>query len=502
MPNSPPSTAYLSPATASRGLQVPSCRPRPAWRATLLAVACLPLAVSCGEPETSQEAQAEGTSAVRVADMTSRTFNDSCLTSGCHGELGDRRWLHGPAATGNCAACHEQEGPAAEHRYAPVAREASLCFSCHTERDPGEHGHEPYVEERCLDCHDPHGGASKNFLVTSTPAELCARCHEPAQAAHGHAPVEQGDCLACHLPHSSSHEHLLALEQSELCLGCHREYSGLLPENMGGEGLSLANAHQVLVDDGCLACHQVHGGSEPALLDRPSRELCESCHSDVIKDLPGAKTVHGAFRGADSCVQCHSPHASTFDHLLRELPGALCFECHDQEIAPGTQTEIGDIAGQIHAAEHVHLPVAEGDCTVCHLAHFSPQRSLLRLDYPDRVYGDIAEESYDLCFQCHDRALASEENYTHTGFRDGDRNLHFVHVNREKGRACDICHRPHGSGSPSLIRESFSFGPGEWPLPIDFIPTATGGSCAGACHEVKSYDNSIETTPAPIESKD
>ena len=37
-----------------------------------------------------------------------------------------------------------------------------------------------------------------------------------------------------------------------------------------------------------------------------------------------------------------------------------------------------------------------------------------------------------------------------TGFRDGDVNLHYLHVNREeKGRTCRTCHEMHGSDLPN-----------------------------------------------------
>lgn len=425
------------------------------------------------------------------ADMSLREFHDGCLASGCHEGLGAQRWLHGPVASGNCATCHEAQGAEADHLFQITIEGAGLCFSCHESRDPGAYEHEPHAEGLCLDCHDPHGGTDKSFIHTQTAAELCAQCHEDRDSSFGHTPVVQGDCMACHLPHSSRHEHLLSLDESELCIGCHRKFSGLLPENMGRGGLSLANAHQVLVDDGCLACHRAHGASHAALLERPSRDLCESCHEEVVSDLPGAKTVHGAFLGEDSCVQCHSPHASTFDSLLRDSPATLCFQCHDQEIVLPSGGQVVDIVGQISGSAHVHQPVVEGECTVCHLAHFSYQRSLLRLEYPDHIYADFDEEGYGLCFQCHDQYLAEEERYVHTGFREGDTNLHFVHVHRDKGRACDICHRPHGSGYPQLLRSSYAFGPGRWEMQIGYEQTERGGTCTSACHERESYDRSI-----------
>ncbi len=464
----------------------------PTKHRAVLASLLLMLVSGCHE-EGQLDAQAtveEPPVQAALADMSLKIYDEGCLATGCHEQLGGQRWVHGPVATNDCAACHEPQGAPADHNFSAVTEGAELCYSCHEPPGLGEYTHDPYAEGRCLDCHDPHGGADKSYITTQSASELCGKCHEPRGTNFLHTPVAQGDCLACHRPHASSNAHLLALDERELCLSCHREYSGLLPENIGGEGLSLANAHQVLVDEGCLICHRAHGSSHAALLDEPSTALCASCHGDILKALPGAKTVHGAFDMEDSCIQCHSPHASTFDHLLRSSPGKLCFQCHDREIALPMGGRIVNVEGQLDAAEHIHLPVAQGECTACHLAHFSSERSLLRLEYPDHIYADFDDEAYGLCFQCHDRALAEQERYTDTGFRDGMRNLHYVHVHREKGRACDICHRPHGSGYPNLLRKSFPFGPGKWDMPIDYVQSEHGGTCTSACHEVQSYDNS------------
>jgi len=63
-------------------------------------------------------------------------------------------------------------------------------------------------------------------------------------------------------------------------------------------------------------------------------------------------------------------------------------------------------------------------------------------------------KKYDLCFQCHEKELVlSEKTASLTNFRDGDENLHFIHVNREsKGRSCKSCHNVHGSTNVRLLK--------------------------------------------------
>ena len=84
-----------------------------------------------------------------------------------------------------------------------------------------------------------------------------------------------------------------------------------------------------------------------------------------------------------------------------------------------------------------------------------------------------------------------------TDFRNGDRNLHHVHVNRErKGRTCRACHETHASSRDKHIRDSVPFGEGGWELPIGFERRANGGSCAPGCHTPYAYDR---VDPVPYE---
>ena len=82
------------------------------------------------------------------------------------------------------------------------------------------------------------------------------------------------------------------------------------------------------------------------------------------------------------------------------------------------------------------------------------------------------------------------------GFRDGDLNLHWVHVNREKGRTCRACHEVHASSNPFHIRDSVPFGRDKWELPINYEINDTGGSCAPGCHSAQIYSRESGRTSA------
>jgi hypothetical protein len=81
----------------------------------------------------------------------------------------------------------------------------------------------------------------------------------------------------------------------------------------------------------------------------------------------------------------------------------------------------------------------------------------------------------------------TEKTATLTSFRNGDRNLHYLHVNRkDKGRTCSTCHEMHGSNLPGQMAESVPFG--QWTLPINYVKQSNGGSCGPGCHVHQSYD--------------
>ncbi|KKK92157.1 hypothetical protein LCGC14_2705730, partial [marine sediment metagenome] len=113
---------------------------------------------------------------------------------------------------------------------------------------------------------------------------------------------------------------------------------------------------------------------------------------------------------------------------------------------------------------------------------------LLKEEYPPQFYAPFAEENYELCFTCHQKTLVlSKKTSNLTDFRNGNRNLHFLHVNKERrGRTCRSCHQTHASNLPKHIRASVPYG--RWDLPIQFEKTETGGSCRPGCHAAKPYD--------------
>jgi predicted CXXCH cytochrome family protein len=244
----------------------------------------------------------------------------------------------------------------------------------------------------------------------------------------------------------------------------------------------------------CTACHQSHGGDFPALLREESPKLCLSCHEPIAKEIATAKTVHGADPSGENCSKCHVPHSSNVDHLLTKPRKELCVDCHKQTLS-SSGGEITILEAELEGAKSIHAPVREGECNQCHRPHSSTHDALLIADRPSAFYVQYSEAEYEFCFQCHDRRLVSEEKTNRTQFRNGDQNLHFLHVTRRRGRACHVCHATHGSENPKLMKSGTPFGPSGWILPIGFDESEEGGTCGPGCHREVSYDN--RTPPPP-----
>ena len=91
--------------------------------------------------------------------------------------------------------------------------------------------------------------------------------------------------------------------------------------------------------------------------------------------------------------------------------------------------------------------------------------------------------------------LSDRETATLTNFRDGSRNLHYLHVNKaERGRTCRACHEVHASKQKHQMRDGVPYGSKGLILKINYTKAPFGGTCAKTCHDTKSYTNRI-TSP-------
>jgi predicted CXXCH cytochrome family protein len=270
--------------------------------------------------------------------------------------------------------------------------------------------------------------------------------------------------------------------RNEDCISCH---SDLIKNTV---------VHPQL-ESTCDICHASTGEVHPKSnvkgfsLTEKLPVLCFNCHSDFQEHFDSYPSVHGAVKDSASCINCHNPHSSPLKKLLINESNDLCLRCHDKTIAKDS-VRISNIKQVLSRAKSVHPPVENGGCVTCHNPHFSEKRALLTGNFPSGQYVKATLENFELCFMCHDSDLLEKQiTEAGTNFRNGTQNLHFVHVNGDKGRNCTMCHGVHGAVNDRLIVDKLRFG--SWEMKISFKTTENGGSCLTACHSERKYDRTI-----------
>lgn len=413
----------------------------------------------------------------------------SACVSECHQDIIEHKVMHGVSLT-RCDACHVQGNPK-QHRFYLVVPKEQLCLRCHAVPHEGT-THAPVRQGRCLECHDPHGSDRPRFLKADPRRELCVACHTQdfSQTRFVHGPVAVGACIVCHTPHSSPERGLLVQDPRTLCLVCHSEIQHAARRD--------GHTHGALAQ-GCTACHDPHASQLQYQLKGESPQLCLQCHRDHFDQIThNAVAVHGAIAERGGCTDCHNPHSSRFASLQRGEEPGLCLDCHDEELTDASGRKITNMAALLAENPDHHGPIREGNCSACHEPHAAPHFRLLKEEYPADFYAPFSLDSFKLCFRCHISDLVLTESGSGlTEFRDGDRNLHFLHVNREKGRTCRSCHEVHASRHPAHIRDAVPFGSGNWMLPINFLKLPDGGSCMPGCHEQRTYSRTARAPAIP-----
>jgi predicted CXXCH cytochrome family protein len=280
-----------------------------------------------------------------------------------------------------------------------------------------------------------------------------------------HGPVAAGDCNICHNPHSADYPGLVELEGSDLCFLCHLDRQAQF---------ELKYKHQPAAE-ACNKCHNPHSTDFTFMLLAEGENLCLECHKEMGKHLEDSQIRHSAL-DKKQCTVCHTAHASDYPRQLKSSAKEICYTCHKE------------MGIRLKKATFIHGPVKQDDCYACHDPHGSDFTKILKKAFPAEFYMPYATENYAICFDCHNRDISLDRfTTTLTGFRNGDTNMHFLHVNREKGRSCKACHEMHAGDQTKHIRREVPFGK-MWNLPVNFTQTKNGGSCVVGCHKPKEYD--------------
>ncbi|MHC4538160.1 MAG: cytochrome c3 family protein [Planctomycetota bacterium] len=423
-----------------------------------------------------------------------QTEQDTCITEECHLEHTSKPIIHDPVSEGSCEACHET-ADIKEHTYKLTDEEPGICVQCHDELSK-EYVHSALDDGQCSQCHEIHTSKNESRLLAGTVGDMCAECHEVAvDATHVHGPTSVGECTLCHDAHESDHENRLIMGLDQLCVFCHV----ITKEELKG----IEFVHEPTRDN-CVGCHDPHEADNWKMLKAEAPDLCFSCHEEIQTMAQASKHQHNAVLEPGGCLKCHTPHASSVRPLLTGVPTTLCLTCHEEPQGVTINEVLPAFIDQIRGKKYLHGPIKEGDCGGCHMTHGSDHFRMLAAEYPTKFYTSFDETKYELCFVCHEKALVQTPTTDDlTDFRNGNQNLHFLHVNKERhGRTCRACHQTHASNQLKHIRESVPYG-GWTDLPINFSKADTGGSCDPGCHLAKGYDRqtAVDYTVKPARKK-
>ncbi|HKS82384.1 MAG TPA: cytochrome c3 family protein [Candidatus Acidoferrales bacterium] len=173
-------------------------------------------------------------------------------------------------------------------------------------------------------------------------------------------------------------------------------------------------------------------GKGSAVLD------CQSCHTEIAKELSTGHGLHSKFANKEDCAKCHSEHNGEDFALIHWVPSLKEFD-HNQTGYPLQGRHAGLACAQCHSAVHVSAAMRplirmqdlnktflglSPDCTTCH---------------QDPHHGQLGAN----CLQCHnfvDWKQATKFDHNTTKYP-----LTGLHGQV----ACDKCHAPAVAGGPA-----------------------------------------------------
>jgi predicted CXXCH cytochrome family protein len=335
-------------------------------------------------------------------------------------------------------------------------------------------------EMQCTSCHDPHSSTYPKFLAMNNAySELCIACHDKtgwARSAHAistsrwngsgadpwpysdETTVAANGCSSCHTTHAAGiAESLLVFErEEENCFSCHdgstaetdieAEFRKSFRHPVGQSlGIHVATEDPLAMPRHveCHDCHNPHAAFRgkatapnipgsltgvsgvsatgvPVDVARYEYEVCYRCHADgpdvpppyIERQILQTNIRLKMNRGNPSYHpvedQGQNPDVSSLIYPLRETSLIYCGDCHS-----GSSGSAGFGIRGPHGSDWPFLleqPYSVADGTV------------------------ESEQSYALCYKCHDRNVI---------LSDGETGMHKAHV-VDENVTCSTCHDPHG----------------------------------------------------------
>ncbi len=343
---------------------------------------------------------------------------------------------------------------------------------------------------QCTTCHDPHEDPYRKFLrMDDRGGAFCLSCHlvqdwaasihatsnamprqqaaAPWPADSPYATVAENGCGSCHRPHSAPGAHRLLSDVSitGVCLRCHN--GNVAKHNLENE-FQKFSAHPVATAD------TVHEPDEdPFTMSR--HVTCTDCHHPHRTAASPTTTALGSsqLRG----VTAIDMSGKLVGEASQEYE--VCFKCHglfeESNLGVIRQDNVRNVRVEISPANRSYHPVAAVGanpsvtgfepgisaasiitCTDCHNndeasagnvaprgPHGSRYAPLLAGEYQTDDPTPESAQSYELCYQCHNRSYLINDQAG--GFS------HAIHVVDQQA-PCAACHDAHGSRDyPSLI---------------------------------------------------
>ena len=390
--------------------------------------------------------------------------------------------------------------------------DSGLAGKDHKLKDPGALPPDVHLdanrELQCTTCHDAHDDSKGKFLVMRNDnSQLCNACHQVGTtliSAHQ-------NCSACHQPHSAPSGPYLLRKQtvSETCLQCH---NGTVPQAADIQSdMSKVSVHdtQSPVDPqgppaehtSCTSCHEPHtmglgGGAAPSIHPNFGRVSGMSVSGSFIAAATAEYEV---------CFKCHgddTPMGLTVARQIAQPSKRLSMSqsgasFHPVE-GPGRNPDVPSLVPGLTVSSIIY-------CSSCHASdagknaggtgtdgtHGSNHRPLLSNRYDTADYSVESEQTYALCYKCHDRnSILGDRSFPY----------HKKHI-VEYRASCAVCHDAHGiasaQGNPSSNGNLMNF------ATLVVTPDSRTGklqfrdlglyrgecylSCHGASHSPRSY---------------
>ena len=275
-------------------------------------------------------------------------------------------------------------------------------------------------------------------LKPGAKGKLCIGCHATFQdkmtKPFVHTPLKNGECNGCHNPHTSKHGKMLAAANKEICMSCHAD---IVPAGA-------KSTHKVVAEGECMKCHDPHSAANKSNLTAAGNQLCFGCHKEMGEAAGKMKFKHSPVE--KNCLTCHDPHASgKFGSLLKNDINPLCIGCHKTD-------------KPLFIKKHMNSPVATAQCTGCHDPHGSNVAGLLY----NNVHKPVINK---MCNQCHEEATSPNALKTkkagvelcrgcHNGMLNdtfGKNRIHWPLMGKE---GCLSCHNPHAGKQKGMLKSS------------------------------------------------